>query len=104
MDWRDIDDVSVLLLLSTIAPVIGLCNNGCVDGVPEPDGFTLPVISSLLKASTSSEALVNPESVLSAGGRSYRDCRCNGAAFAEGSKVASVLWKGFNGTAVVGGA
>ena len=91
----------MLLLLSRIAPLIEFCRTGCDDGVPEPDGFVLPVMRSLLKASTSSEALVVPDPILSGVGRSNSASRFSVAVFTEGSIVARVFWKGFMGTIVL---
>jgi hypothetical protein len=56
---------------------------------------------SLLKASTSSEALVVPDPILSGVGRSNSASRCSVAVFTEGSIVARVFWKGFMGTIVL---
>lgn len=56
---------------------------------------------SLLKASTSSEALVVPDPILSGVGRSNSASRCSVATFTEGSIVARVFWKGFTGTMVL---
>jgi len=58
-------------------------------------------MGSLLKASTSSEALVVPDPILSGVGRSNSASRCRVAVFTEGSIVARVFWKGFTGTIVL---
>jgi hypothetical protein len=88
IDCRDIEDVSVLSLLSTLIPAIlgfwGTAN------APEPDGFALPVMRSLVNASTSIDALYAPWCVFSGVDRSNGASRY-GAGFTEGSIVASVF-------------
>jgi hypothetical protein len=90
-DCRDIDDVSVLLLLSNWMP-LGMLERGvvCVGG-PDWRGFALPVKSRFLKLSTSRDALLLPGAALSAAVRSST------APLSCGSIDASVLAKGFAG-------
>ena len=65
-DWRDIDEVSVLLLLSNWMPLGMLGRGGC----PDCRGFALPVMSKFLKLSTSNDALLLPGAALSVAVRS----------------------------------
>lgn len=91
-DWRDTDDASVLLPLSTVAVCAELgAVSGC-EGCPVCRGYGLPVSSMFLKLSTSREALLLPGVAPSAGARSSPlPLRC-------GSIDASVLANGFAGT------
>lgn len=92
MDCRDVDEVSVLLLLSKCAPLV-VCDAAVVcGGCPEWRGVGLPVRRRFLKLSTSREALLLPRVVFSALVRSSPlSPPC-------GSNDASVLEKGFAGT------
>lgn len=69
MDCRETDDVSVLLLLSkTQAPREFGVEAGCEGWFGEGDGLEIPVISSRLKPSTSSEPFLDLGPFLSVGG------------------------------------
>lgn len=71
MDCRDIDDVSVLLLLSKTGGLMGFgVAATCDGGRPELRGLDIPVISRFLKPSTSSDAFVDPGVVFSVAVRS----------------------------------
>lgn len=59
-DWRDIDDASVLLPLSTTAAVAGFGAVGGCGAWAADRGYGLPVKSMFLKLSTSSDALLLP--------------------------------------------
>lgn len=102
MDCRDIDEVSVLLLLSKREALMGFgAMAGAVCGnVPETGGLCIPVIRSLLKLSTSRDGFVVPGAVFSAAGRSLF-CpagRPNSALpFSCDSIVANVLENGLTG-------
>lgn len=91
-DCRDIDEVSVLLLLSNCAPLgTLLCAATCVEWL---DGRSpgLPVSSRFLKLSTSSEALLLPRPGRSAAGRG------SPVSLSCGSIVANVRENGLAGT------
>lgn len=88
-DCRDIDEVSVLLLLSNCGPLgIFNCAVACAGG----PGGRLPVSSIFLKLSTSKDALLLPNPGLSAGVRSSL------GSFCCGSIDANVRENGFAGT------
>jgi hypothetical protein len=81
MDCLDIDELSVLLLLSSWEGLVGFGAGAgagaraICEGWPELDGLWIPVISSLLKLSTSKDGFVVPRLVLSASGRSNKKSR-----------------------------
>jgi hypothetical protein len=91
-DCREVEEVSVLLLVSNCAPATGcdvLVNCG---GGPDGRGVGFPVMSRFLKLSTSRDALLLPNIGLPVFVRSSslsRSC---------GSSEASVLENGFAGT------
>jgi hypothetical protein len=96
-DCREIDEVSVLLLLSTIAATAG---GGDWTGGLElvGAGAALPVINNLLNASTSKDALAFPGGAFSGTARSrFTSFGCENETCLCGSMFARVRWKGFGG-------
>jgi hypothetical protein len=91
IDCRDIDDVSVLLLLSNWGALRGLGTAAIDFGSPDWRGPGLPVMSRVLKLSTSNDALLLPRAGLSAAVRSAA------LSLSCGSIEASVLANGFAG-------
>jgi hypothetical protein len=91
IDCRDIEEVSVLLLLSKCAPLTGCDAFVFWAGGPEGRGVGLPVRSRFLKLSTSRDALCWPGPGLCARVRS------SPGSFSCGSSDANVLEKGFAG-------
>lgn len=91
-DCREIDEVSVLLLVSNCAPASG-CDTlvGCGGG-PDGRGVGFPVMSRFLKLSTSKDALLLPNIGLPVFVRS------SSFSLSCGSSDASVLENGFAGT------
>jgi len=91
IDCRDIDDVSVLLLLSNWTP-LGMLGRGVIFGdCPDWRGPGFPVMSRFLKLSTSRDALLLPDAALSAAVRS------SPLPLSCGSIDANVFEKGFAG-------
>jgi hypothetical protein len=91
-DCREIEEVSVLLLVSNCAPVTG-CDAlvGC-EGGPDGRGVDFPVRSRFLKLSTSKDALLLPSIGLPVFVRS------SSLSLSCDSNEASVLENGFAGT------